>query len=301
MPPINPVQISLFDEAIPTKEIVSALDELFANSNAFRRSADYFSMIQFVGRFTHYSAFNSFLLYVQNPKVTFVATPRKWKNKFGRSIKPEARPLIILAPMGPVLFVYDLADTEGKPIPESLLDPFATHGDLPRKVWNFTTQNARQDGIGIGLDEDFSMLQAGVVFRLPEPVYFRFSDTGERKVGPISFVIDINRDLPLNSRYASVVHELGHIYCGHLGAFNGAWWKDREGIDHPNKEIEAESVSYLVCKRRGLETKSEQYLALQGEKNIELPAISLDTILKTVSYIEGMGTRLPKPPKGIDR
>jgi hypothetical protein len=135
---------------------------------------------------------------------------------------------------------------------------------------------------------------------LPEPGYFRFSDTGERNVGPISFVVDINQDLPLNSRYASAVHELGHIYCGHLGSVKGAWWKDREGIDRSIKEIEAESVSYLVCKRRGLETKSEQYLALQSEKNIELPAISLDAILKTVSYIEGMGTRLPKPPEGME-
>lgn len=300
MHPINPAQISLFDEVIPTNEIVSALDELFASSSAFRGSADYFSMIQFVARFTHYSAFNSFLLYVQNPKVTFVATPRKWRNKFGRSIIPGARPLIILAPMGPVLFVYDLADTEGKPIPKSLLDPFTTHGNLPQKVWNFTTQNARHDGIGIGLDEDFSMLQAGVAFRLPEPGYFRFSDTGERKVGPISFVIDIKQDLPLNSRYASAVHELGHVYCGHLGSIKGAWWKDRQGNDRSIMEIEAESVSYLVCKRHGLETKSEQYLALQCEKNIELPAISLDAILKAVSYIEGMANRPPKPQGGME-
>ena len=289
MRPLKSTQASLFDENLPAKETINTLDELFSNADAYRHSRAYFDLLKFISKFTQYSPFNGFLLYMQNPKVTFVATATKWKKRFYRGIKPGARPLVILAPMRPVLFVYDIEDTEGKPVPADILDPFSTRGDLAQLVWNCTTQNARQDGIGIVKDEDLSKLQAGAVFRLPEPSYFRFVDTGEKQIGPISFVVDINQDLPLPGRYASLVHEMGHVYCGHLGSLEHAWWKDRNGIEEINKEIEAESVSYLVCKRKGLETKSELYLAMVAEKGIELPSISLDTILKVVNYIELMG------------
>ena len=32
------------------------------------------------------------------------------------------------------------------------------------------------------------------------------------------------------SRYATIVHELGHLYCGHLGTPNAKWWPDRLGL-----------------------------------------------------------------------
>ena len=32
-----------------------------------------------------------------------MATPQRWLNDYGRSIKPEAQPIVILQPMGPVI------------------------------------------------------------------------------------------------------------------------------------------------------------------------------------------------------
>jgi hypothetical protein len=46
-------------------------------------------------------------------------TARDWWTRFGRRPKPHARPLIILRSFGPVDFVYDVLDTEGKALPES--------------------------------------------------------------------------------------------------------------------------------------------------------------------------------------
>ena len=51
------------------------------------------------------------------------------------------------------------------------------------------------------------------------------------------------------------------LYCGHLGSANPNWWPNRGGLSLAACEFEAESVSYLVCSRLGIETRSAQYLA----------------------------------------
>jgi len=40
--------------------------------------------------------------------------------RFGRALKEDARPMLILAPMHPVMLVYDLDQTEGEPLPKEL-------------------------------------------------------------------------------------------------------------------------------------------------------------------------------------
>lgn len=98
----------------------NALDDLFIRSLAYRQSKSYFELLKFIAKFPSYKPFNRLLLHTQNPNVTFVATPRQWDRDFSRTIKPEARPLVILQPFAPVLFVFDLADTQGGPLPTAL-------------------------------------------------------------------------------------------------------------------------------------------------------------------------------------
>jgi hypothetical protein len=126
---------------------VSALDEMFAASRNFRNSARYMEMLKFIGRFRRYSPFNCLLLFTQNPAVTYVATARTWAKKFNRRPKFDARPLVILAPMSPVIFVYDLKDTEGQAIPEEVIRPFRTSGALKPQVWDLTLKNCQAHGI----------------------------------------------------------------------------------------------------------------------------------------------------------
>ena len=61
--------------------------------------------------------------------------------------------------------------------------------------------------------------------------------------------------------YATLVHELGHLYCGHLGTPNPKWWPDRQGLSHELREFEAESVCYLLCSRLGIDNPSAEYLS----------------------------------------
>ena len=91
------------------------------------------------------------------------------------------------------------------------------------------------------------------------------------------------------TRYATLIHELAHLYCGNLGTPNGRWWPDRQNLSDAVREFEAESVSYLVCARIGIDTASEEYLAAYVRKCPVTPSISLDRVLKSVCLLEQMG------------
>ena len=106
----------------------AALDELFTLAKKYNGSDAYLELMRFVGRFRFYSPFNAMLIYTQMPGARFVCTPRKWLKDYRREIKTSARPIVILQPMGPVLFVFDVSDTsplaDAHPLPRQLEDPF---------------------------------------------------------------------------------------------------------------------------------------------------------------------------------
>ena len=65
------------------------------------------------------------LLQVQKPCLSYAASARDWRERFVSSPKEGARPLLILWPFGPVALVYDVLDTEGKPLPVDVATYFA--------------------------------------------------------------------------------------------------------------------------------------------------------------------------------
>jgi len=268
------------------------LDDLLGSIQDFQNSREFFDLLKFMGRFTQYSPFNCALLYIQNPKVTYVATPAQWRNKHHRTVKPHSRPMVILAPMRPVMFVYDMVDTEGPPVPDYILNPFQVEGTLDEKIYRHTFHNARARGIGVGIEDHISVLQAGSAWRLPEPVNLRFTDRRGKQIGPISFVIDINEALDIPTRYDTVVHELAHIFCGHLGVIGDENWPQRKDVSELSCEFEAEAVAYVVCSRLGISNRSTEYLALKAARNEKLPTISFDAIIRAVNDIEEMGKSL---------
>ena len=89
----------------------TALDELFTLARKYNSSDAYLELMRFVGRFRFYSPFNAMLIYTQMPGARFVCTARRWRRDYHREIKIGARPIVILQPMGPILFVFDVSDT----------------------------------------------------------------------------------------------------------------------------------------------------------------------------------------------
>jgi len=55
-----------------------------------------------------YAPYNNMLVRIQNPSCSFYATEKDWRKRFGRHIQEDAWPMLILAPMHPLLTVYPL-------------------------------------------------------------------------------------------------------------------------------------------------------------------------------------------------
>lgn len=276
-------QMSLF--AIDReREDRHALDDLFLRSLAYRQGDEYMKMLDWVARFPLYAPFNRFLLYQQKPDVTFVAAPGQWEHLFGRRVKPESRPLVILKPFAPVQFVYDVADTEGEPLPAGIVEMFSARGAFSRTIWDNTCANLPRDKIYYR-ESDLDVAHAGSMLRCLGPA------ARSVRGGPdwARYVVTINQNLDPPAKYATLVHELAHLYCGHLGGDHECEWEDRSFVSHDEAEIEAESVAYLVCQHAGIESSSNKYLAQFVDSHDALPPFSPHVVIKVAGRIEAMG------------
>jgi hypothetical protein len=95
----------------------SAVEALFDAVRQYRPSVKFMELLNFMARFRRYSPYNCLLLHVQNSKLDCAATRRQWERDFRRQVNGDARPYVILTPMGPVRFVYDISD------PEPMVEP----------------------------------------------------------------------------------------------------------------------------------------------------------------------------------
>lgn len=264
-------QISLFDikgeTRTPAEEwsedaAKHTLDELFNATYAYRSSKEYMELMRFVSRFRFYSPYNAMLISLQRPGARFVATPTRWKRHYDRYVKPNSNSIVILRPMGPVMFVFDVSDTEpgpnARPIPTDVNRPFESQGGIIGDELKKTIENAKRDGIRIYSQQTGSQragsIQAVSKPHLP-PLQFY---VGKDKVGNprfkeilVQYELLFSGKLSPEAIYATLVHELAHLYCGHPGTPNKKWWPNRFGLSHAAVEFEAESVAYLICSHIG--------------------------------------------------
>ena len=283
-----------------------ALDDLFKATIAYRKSKEFNDLILFVSKFHFYSPYNAFLIYTQRPGATYVAPSFRWLKDFGHRVKPNANPMVILQPMGPVMFVFDVSDTEplpgAKPLPMAVTDPFKVRKGTVNNELDRAIENSKRDGIKIYYQKTGSQA-AGSIRSVAKDKTFETLNfqIGKEKNGdpiyqlfPICYGVHLKEDSDGNFRtenYATLVHELAHLYCGHLGTPKKKWWPDRRGLSIFVKEFEAESVSYLVCNRLGIDPPAEKYLSgyITNEEK-SLPKISLECIMKSAGLIERMSS-----------
>ena len=262
----------------PGKQIDSSIDALMRQTAAYRTSTDFQEMVSFMANFRDYAPFNNMLVRVQNPSCSFYATQRDWGDRFKRSLKEDARPMLILAPMHPVLLVYDLDQTDGPPLPEELRKFAEFKGEWNSRRLDRCIENARErDKIGIEF-KALSSTNAG----------FATLACGR---GDSKMRIVIHEELDAPSRYGVLCHELAHIYLGHLGSDKDGWWPSRGDLNRRAMEVEAEAVAYVTTRRAELTGSSPQYVSRYLNNNTVLKSISVDLIAKVAGRLEEMATR----------
>lgn len=258
--------------------IRSSIDSLIHNSRAYRYSKEFKEMIEFMARFRNYSPFNNMLVRIQNPSCGFFASEKDWRKKHQRQIKEDARPMLILAPMHPVMLVYALDDTEGKPLPCALENFARFYGDIDYECLDRAIQNAEAH---YKIRIDFKHLSSTLAG-------FATSVRGEANYLMRTV---IHSDSDLQKKVGVLCHELAHILLGHLGAGDHNWWPSRQNLGKSTVEIEAEAVAYIVTTRLGLSGSSAEYISSYLKEG-DIPAsVSLDTIAKVAGRIEDIFTK----------
>lgn len=244
-------------------------------------------LLTFIVNMRRYSIFNAKLIYAQKPGAVAVGTPTYWAKK-GRTVRPGAMPIVILVPKGPFTFVYEYEDTEG---PEPKQRPSVTSSapaTIADNEWTKLIGAVERDGrYETGDDGYFRVVEEGLGQALHGDVHHRQDERGR-------FVIRINRNPAAAEKWATLIHELAHVYCGHCGPHDRGWWPDRRRLpdlfpeSQTNiQEFEAEAVAWIVASRAGIETKSVDYLA-GHVASLDIERIDIDAVLRTANHIESI-------------
>lgn len=219
----------------------------------------------------------------------------------------NARPIVLLQPMGPVMFVFDVSDTEPVEewscVPREVEQPFEPSGAQVANELANTIESAKRDGVSV-TEVDAGSQSAGAICPVQSAkhlkVLARLKPETEYVDVPLRYELVLNRKHSSEAKYATLAHELGHLYCGHLGTPNSKWWPDRRGLTEQEREFEAESVCYLVCQRLGLDNPSAAYLSQYVSHNESIPDISVDCVMKAAGLVEQMGATRLRPRKDRD-
>ncbi len=280
------------------KDKIAAVQELFEEVGTYRSREDFSKLLVFINKFPRYKPFNAMLIHVQKPGSVFVATASEWKNRFKRTIKPEARPIVLLQPHGPVIFTFELNDTEGEDVPELALNPFLAKGNDPQKQFDYLIDNLIRYGIRYK-EVDHGTMSAGVI-GVNERPYSEYLLVKNKTVEiKMNFTLMVNKNLGLREKFATIAHELGHFFCGHLDYPPNKIFPDRHTVAKNVREFEAETVSWLVCSYVKVDSPSVAYLSEYTDKDGKIPPINLDTLLRATGRVEEMCERKVTIPKEL--
>jgi hypothetical protein len=248
-------------------------------------------LLDFVVRLRNFAPFNAMLLQIQKPGLTYAASEADWLARFGRWPKDGARPLLILWPFGPVALVYDVIDTDGRALPQDVA-AFLAHGPIGEpEIAAFRDRTARRNILWDDLDAGDGL--AGSIRRIRKA-----TKEGERSV----YRMLVNKNHAPAVRFATLAHELAHLFLGHLGLDDALRIPSRSVPDRRRRELEAESVAYVVCKRNGVTSKSETYLANFVRENTTVDILDVYQVMRAAGQVEtllGLGaqTRVSDPSR----
>ena len=234
------------------------------------------------------------LVMTQMPSARYVLTANQWLDKYQRKPKFNARPLVTLRKYGPIDFVFEIGDTESvasgnlfewsdQEILNQLANPYATSGYLSNELYDILLSHLSY--YGIRLDYFRVASTFGAEIRKHD---CKINVDGVEAAG--YYIISVNERADRSTAFASICHELGHLFCHHLISPNSKdpWWTLRN-LSWEEEEFEAEIVSYVICERFGVVNKSWTYLSGVLGKNGSIPNnISIDRIFKAANEVERM-------------
>ena len=287
-----------------TRARVKALTEqLETGVKAVFESEKYKAYLNAMSKFHHYSFGNVMLILMQCPEASMVAGYTTWKKQFGRTVKKGEHGIMILAP-APYKRIVEtekidpltkapILDANGDPIRET--DYIVQQSFKVVYVFDVSQTEGRELptlGVGelSGEVEHYERIFAAVEALSPVPVEYRPAQKSKGCYSHLEQKIYLNRGMSQVQTLKTLIHETAHAL---LHARPEAADKDRH-----TKEVEAESIAYVVCQHFGIDTADYSFPYVtswsSGKELDELKA-SLDCISKTASgLITAMGAACPE-------
>lgn len=281
-----------------TDRIEAGIRDIFESGDMEK----YRNYLRTMSRFHNYSLNNQALIHLQRPDATLVAGYNRWRDKFSRHVLRGEKGITIIAPTPykkkieqekldpdtklPILDadgkiiteekeieipmfrpvkVFDYAQTDGKPLPERVASPVA----------NLT-----------GSVENYEAFMEALRRSSPVPVEVKpLSADVDGYFSPKSQSITLREGMSEVQTVSAAVHEIAHAKLHNYGLQQVA---ERRHKSRNTEEVEAESISFMVCAYFGIETGANSFgYVATWSKNAELPEFraSLDTIGKTANGI----------------
>ncbi|GGJ10743.1 ImmA/IrrE family metallo-endopeptidase [Neoroseomonas lacus] len=268
------------DEGIDAilRDTADRIDEFYRAASDPGARPPWVDLFNRISSQTHMAPFNLMLADLQRPGARYVAFPDTWRD-IGRQVKPASIPIIVLWPFCPVRCAYELADTTGDPVEDALLDrvfgePVEVRAGLIDRVARHALKEDRIDVKSVSL----ASTRAG------DARAVEVDPKAKGKPATPGRVVRVNSNLHPNAQFTTLVHELAHVYLGHLGG-SGKKWPDRRPNRLDVREFEAEAVTFIVCKRFGLKSNSAEYLNGYIKENT-IQHVSHSAIARAAGRIE---------------
>lgn len=299
----NLFSLSFHNEKSKKQLIFTRINELFEKIIETKNKESFLKFLRFIKRFSNRSPFNNALIFAQNPNCFYWATETEWE-KLERSIKENARPMVVLYPFSPVEFVYNYEDTEGEPVTEERFLYW----------WKEDEKTARKLEINSVFNKTIEFLKKYYIdVKMPEKNNLKQYSFYNTALGIASIDKD-KRQIYLHAKYANnqeiveaygtLVHEIAHHFLGHLGLFivkkeikrdgkiivnNKSVCDDRRSVDRNIKELEAELTAWIVFTLFDIEKNSETYLASYLIEQKDFSKIDFSLVFKTAWIIREIG------------
>lgn len=297
------------------EKIKELTDKLENGIREMFESEKYKNYLSVMSRFHNYSANNMLLIALQKPEASYVAGFMAWKREFQRNVKKGEKAIQILAPCpykvkrlvqktDPVTGQI-ITDETGKPLEEvkevaipaykvvSVFDVSQTEGKkLPEIAENLQ-----------GNVKNYTDMVEALKIVSPVPISFEIIDGGVN--GYYHLVekrIAFKEKMSEMQNIKTMIHEISHA-CLH---------NRREGEnsekDTNTKEVEAESIAYVVCQHYGIDTSEYSFGYIAGwsssRETVELKE-SLGIIRKTatdmINGIDKVMTEKKEKVEGIKK
>lgn len=157
-----------------------------------------------------------------------------------------------------------IGSARGRPVVLGLGEVVLEHGGCADADYalSWLKINVKHDGVRV-LEGRAGHVLAGSLQRSISGQTMRTDTRDGRIVGKsdrVRYECMLNSSYSPTEQLATRAHELGHLYCGHVGAPSGAWWKDRSTVPHLEKEFEGETTAQVVFRRVAPEAELPPHL-----------------------------------------